>query len=148
MYSLPCAMASLATDPRPFVDDHHSPANSAQLEELLDTVAAHIIRLYRCEMDLLSNADALLDDNYFQDGFHQTHDLDETVYAAAMTLASISDCELDLATRIVDSVVDKSLPPWPSRGIACFVLMNFGLIRRGFIESKQCVYPEFVGLRV
>jgi hypothetical protein len=105
-------MASHATDP--FAEDNHSPANSTQLDELLESVAGHIIRLYRCEMDLLSDSRTLLNDDYFQDGFNQVHDLDETVYTVAMTLLSIPDCELDLATRIVDSVVDKSLPPWPS----------------------------------
>ncbi|KAJ2933996.1 hypothetical protein H1R20_g3099, partial [Candolleomyces eurysporus] len=124
-----------ATDP-----DAETELNSvdpSQLSNLLETVAFRIIRLFRCEMDLLWTAQGPSDD-YFHD-LDKDYDVDETVYAAATTLGSIRHCEIDLATCIVDSSVDGSLPAWPSRAIACFVLTNFGLIRRGIINPERYV---------
>lgn len=98
---------------------------------LLQELAIHVLDGYRRLIDYLAECDAVLEDKLVGD---------DTLYQAAHLLAEAGeayDLDLDRATAVVDRVSNHSHPDWPSRAIASFILMSYGLLLRGvgnFIE--------------
>ncbi|KAJ2912514.1 hypothetical protein MD484_g7896, partial [Candolleomyces efflorescens] len=87
-------------------------------------LAVKTLRVFRSQTDI--PADPIEDEI----------EVDETILEAARILAAIHNNDIDLATKVIDSVVDKSIPRWPSRAVAIFILMNFGLLSRGLWRDE------------
>ncbi|KAJ2917237.1 hypothetical protein MD484_g3164, partial [Candolleomyces efflorescens] len=121
MFSIPTSSMGIRNTP----DEGDQPIYSLAVlaPDILQDLAVKALRVFRCQADL----DTPLEEEA---------EVDETVLEAARILAAIHNNDIDLATKVIDSVADKSFPHWPSRAVAIFILMNFGLLSRGLWREE------------
>ncbi|KAG2010579.1 hypothetical protein CC2G_013394 [Coprinopsis cinerea AmutBmut pab1-1] len=101
-------------------EDHLFPRDSTMFP-LLEGVAADLLRLYSCQIDLYHDSIDFAGDD--SEGA-----LDAAISKAAMLLARSRTLDLSLAARIVATIKGPAIPAWPPRAVANFILMNFRLI--------------------